>query len=284
MELLRLAQARKFATRFHAVAYSFVTLSREGEEPAQLAAISKPEQLAELDKGSLDRVITLSKRMMGATPFRGGPVSLQFGLFSVKSGNLMTAVLDYVARVSSTAGISYAAAIKPFLPLISEGMELIAGQREDTQLEVGVDTDLTLTSGCVAAIIDRPKRSIDASKLSLDRDHKLLLDGNALDCGYAVFSLRSTAEKSDFGTIPDLKDRHEAIRLAIKAGKAKDAWDALGAFRLAAIASPDLIASDASRLVAELTLKVKTAFPPGGTASIVSGRDIGSLSEVKLYQ
>ena len=40
LESLRLARARRFATRFHGVAYSFVTLSREGEARAQLAAVS----------------------------------------------------------------------------------------------------------------------------------------------------------------------------------------------------------------------------------------------------
>lgn len=151
LESLRLARARVFATRFHAVAYSFVTLAREGEPRAQLTAVSKPEKLADLDKSSLDRVITVSKQMMGPTAFRGGPVSLEFGLFSVKSGNLMTPVLDYVTRVSAAAGISAVGAIKPFVPLITEGMDLIAGQVQDTALEVGVDTDLTLTAGCVAA-------------------------------------------------------------------------------------------------------------------------------------
>src|SRR6202035_3635131 len=90
----------------------FVTLPREGEQRAQRTAVSKPDKLAELDKGSLDRVITVSKQMMGPTAFRGGPVSLEFGLFSVKSGNLLSPILDYVARVSETAGISYVGAIK----------------------------------------------------------------------------------------------------------------------------------------------------------------------------
>src|SRR4030042_3990029 len=148
LETLRLARARKFATRFHAIVYSFITLSREGQERAQLAAISKPERLAELDRDSIDHVITISKQMMGATPFRGGPVSIELGLFSVKSGNILTPLLDYVLRISSTAGISFVEAIKPFLPLITEGMDLIAGQQQDTTLEVGVEIDITLKNGC----------------------------------------------------------------------------------------------------------------------------------------
>jgi hypothetical protein len=283
LESLRLARARKFATHFHGVVYSFVTLSREGEEKAKLAAISRPEKLVELDAGSLDRVIIVSKQMMGPTPFRGGPVSLELGLFSVKSGNLLTPLLDYVTRVSSTAGISYVTAIKPFIPLITEGMDLIAGQQQDTALEVGIDTDLTLTRGCVAAIIDRPDKSIDKSKLSLDDDRKLLLDGGTLDCGYAVFSLRPTTEKSDYGEIPELKDRYAAIQSAIRTGNAKEAQDALASFRLATIASPDLISSDAAKLVEKARQKVKQAFPPGGFAAVGGGVQVETLSDIGLY-
>ncbi len=283
LESLRLARARVFATRFHGVAYSFVTLPREGEPRAQLAAVSKPEKLAELDKGSVDRVITLSKQMMGATAFRGGPVSLEFGLFSVKSGNLLTPILDYVTRVSAAAGISYVGAIKPFVPLITEGMDLIAGQVQDTELEVGVDTDLTLATSCVAAVIARPKGSIDPAKLSLDGDRRLLLDGEPLDCGYATFSLRRTLEKADYGEIPELKERYAAIQSAIKSDQQKNARDALVAFRLAAIASPDLIPSDARKLVGKAKAKVDEAFAPHAAVEPEVLRE-ETLSEIGLYE
>jgi hypothetical protein len=287
LESLRLARARRFGTKFNGVAYSFVTLPREGEERAQLAAVSKPEKLAELDKGSLNRVITVSKQMMGPTAFRGGPVSLEFGLFSIKRGNLLTPVLDYITRVSSTAGISYVGAIKPFVPLITEGMDLIAGQKDDTALEVGVDTDLTLAKSCVAAIIDCPNGSIDPAKLSLGKDGRLRLDGKLLDCGYATFSLRRMLQKSDYGEIPELKERYAAIQSAIKGNKKKDAQDALTAFRLATIASPDLIPADARKLVDKVKQKVTQAFPPEGVAAMgirARRRRQEKLSQIRLYE
>jgi hypothetical protein len=285
LESLRLSRARRFATRFQGVAYSFVTLSREGMERAQLAAVSKPQKLADLDGKSLDKVITVSKRMMGASAYRGGPVSIELGLFSVKIGNLLTPVLDYVNRVSSTAGISFVGTIKPFLPLITEGMDLIAGQKQDTELEVGIEIDLALKSSCVMAILDLPKGSIDIANLSLDKDRKLLLDGDALDCGYAVFSIRPQADKIDFGDIPELAEPYLEFLSAIKKGKIKDAQDALGAFRLAAIASPDLIPADVDRLIEKAKQKFKKAFPPGGFASVgkMSVKD-ESLYDIGLYE
>jgi hypothetical protein len=284
LESLQLERARVFGTRFQGVAYSFVTLPREGDQRAQLTAVSKPEQLAELDKNSIDRVITVSKQLMSATAFRGNPVSLEFGLFSVKSGNVVTAFLEYVTRVSATAGISFVGAIKPFVPLITEGMDLIAGQVQDTALEVGVDTDLTLTKGRVAAIIACPKGSIEPSKLSLLKDGSLLLDGEPLKCAYATFSLRRAPRKTDYGEIPELRERFAAVLAGIRSHKEKDARDALTAFRLAALASPDLISSDARTLVRNLKQKVDEAFPPGGFAAVDAAamHDL-KLSDIPLY-
>jgi len=281
LESLRLAQARRFATNFHAVAYSFVTLPREGDVRAHLAAISKATNLAQLDKESLDRVITVSKQMMGPTAYRGGPISLEFGLFSVKTGNLLTPLLEYITQVSSTAGISYVGAIKPFVPLIIQGLDLIAGQPQDTALEVGVDTSLNLTKGCVAAIIALPKSEL--GDLSLDKDFKLLSDGEPLECGYAVFSFRRNDEKSDYAEIPELRERYEAIRAAIRNNKKADAEDALATFRLATIASPDLIPDDATGLVEKVEKKVKAAFPPGGTAGVGGEVLDETLAEIGLY-
>jgi len=260
LESLRLKRSRRFLSRFHGLVYSSVTLARDGQKRAQLTSVSKPNALAELDEGALDRVITVSKQMMGPTAYRGGPISLEFGLFSVKSGDLLSPVLDYVTRVSSVAGISFVGAIKPFLPLITEGMDLISGQAADTELEVGVDTDLTLEKSCVAAIIAKPKAEIAGEQLSLAADRTLLLAGKPLDCGYAVFSVRRSERKADYGEIPELREAFSQLRTAIGKGKRDDAEVALRAFRLATIASADLIPTDAEKLYAKAKRRFDAAF------------------------
>jgi len=285
IESCRLAEARKFASRFNGIVYSFVSLSREGEASAKLAAVSKPEKLTELDENSLDKVITVSKQMMSAVPWRGGSLGLEIGLFSIKTGNLLTPVLDYVTKVSSAAGGSFVGAVKPFLPLITEGMDLIAGQRKDTAIEVAIDTDIALQAGGVHAIIAAPKGSIDLAKISLDKDdRKLLLDGKPLNRGYCVLSIRPTLLKSDYGEIPELKEKYAAFQAAIKANKMKDAQDALTVFRLATIASPDLITSDAQKLVKKADQKLKDAFPAGGIAApATKPHEIEELAAIGLY-
>lgn len=163
-------------------------------------------------------------------------------------------------------------------------MDLIAGQTEDTALEVGIETDVEPPTGCVAAIIALPKGSIDTSRLSIDSDGRLLLNGSSLECGYAAFSLRSTSQKHDYGEIPELKSRFAALVTAINNAKRKDALDALAAFRLATIASPDLISSDAKELYKKAKSKYDEAFPPGGIAAKSGASDVSeALSDIKLY-
>ena len=122
-----------------------------------------------------------------------------------------------------------------YLPLITDGMELIAGQQANTALEVGLDTDLVLDRACVFAIIDCPRGSIKDTDLSIDKDRHLLHRGEPVEYGYAVFSLRSTKIKPDFGAIPELRNRYAVFQAAIKVGNKLEARDALTAFRLAAL-------------------------------------------------
>jgi hypothetical protein len=285
VESLRLAKARKFATRFNGVVYSFVSLTRDGLPSAQFAAVSKPDKLTELDKDSLDKVITVSKQMLAPVPWRGGALSLEIGLFSVKAGNLLTPVLEYVTKVSSAAGISFVGAVKPFLPLITEGMDLIAGQQQETDIEVGIDVDMTLQSSGVLAIIAAPKGSINPGDLTLDpNDHKLLLDGKPLEKGYCVLSIRRTLQKADFGEIPELTERYAALQAAIRANKITEAQEAMTAFRLATIASPDLISSDARKLVQKAQKKLEEAFKGGGISTTTRARAVEPLSAIGLYE
>lgn len=262
VDSLRIDKARSFATRFHGVVYTFASLAKQGSDTADFASVTKPDKLAELDKDSVGRILTISRKMMGPVPWRGGSFDLQLGLFSIKSGNVLTPLLSFVTKVSDAAGMSFLGAVKPFVPLISEGMDLIAGQTQDTKLVVGVDTSIQLVQTGTCAIIAKPKGSINAADLSLDAaDGKLLLHGSPLDAAYCVFSIRATDRKPDFGEIPELKESFAQFRQAVIEGEEAEAREAFAAFRRQAITSPDLIQKDAMRLIEMTKTMLDSAFP-----------------------
>ena len=279
VETLRIEKARSFATRFNGVVYSFVTLAREGEEDAVIPAISKPQKLAELDPDSLGNVITVSKQMMGAVPWRGDPFGLELGLFSIKAGNVLTPFVNFVTKVSDTAGISFVGAVKPFVPLITEGLELLSGQKDDVQLEVGIDTSISLTRPMACAIIAAKRGSIDVSRLKVDGDGKLIHADQPLNKGYCIFSIRSTTQKPDFGEIPELKERFAELRAAVKKDDKKAASEALASFRRAALFSPDLIKSDAKKLIAMMQEKFDEAFAAEPAMGMAPAVKLGTKSK-----
>lgn len=285
---LRLRNARKFTQKYDGVVYSYVTLPFQGQEKVKIPAVSKPDHLVQMDPGAIGKVITFNKQMMGSIPWRGGPLLLELGLFSVKGGNLLTPVLDFVTEISSAAGISFVGKIAPFTPLISRGIDIIAGQTADVALEVGIDAAFQAGKPGTHAIIAEPKNGrIDTAKLALDpADGKLLHDGEPLKASYCVFSIQGTTTKADFGEIPELKEKFAAFRAALQTQVEDKAKEALTAFRVAAMTSPDLIRSDARRLVSLAQEMMADVFG-GGPVSLAADAGPGiprELGQVPLYE
>ncbi len=287
VESLRLAKARRFATTFHGVVYCFASLARTGSNRAELASVTKPKNLAAMNSDDLDRVITVSKRVMGAMPWRGDPLGLELGLFSVKSGNLLTPLVDYISKISGKAGISVVTQLDPFLPLITEGLDMIAGQTSDTEIELAIDTDMSLTESRLCALIAIPKGKINLADLAVDeKDRKLLHKGQALNAAYCVFSIRRNDRNPDWGEIPALQKAYADFNRAIISGKRKEAEEALAGFNRQLIICPDLISTDKNRLKAKAREDLIAAFPGGGQSAEENAQKLfegRTLSDLNLY-
>jgi hypothetical protein len=288
VESLRLEKARRFTTTFHGVIYSYASLARTGSNRTELASVTKPQNLATLDPKSLNNVITVSKRIMGAMPWRGDPFGLELGLFSVKSGNLLTPLINFVTKISDNAGIATIAKLNPLVPLIAEGLDMIAGQKGDTEIELAIDTDLSLGASRLCALIAKPKGTVPSSELSIDpQDRKLLHNGKPLQAGYCVFSIRCTDRNPDWGKIPVLQESFAHFNAALIAGKRADAEEALAAFSRQIIVTPDLIDADKKRLKDKARTNLHEAFPGGGqsanTADIKKRFAQRTLEDLNLY-
>jgi len=287
VESLRLEKARRFATTFHGLIYSFASLAREGADRAELASVTKPQKLATLGVNDLNRVITVSKRIMGAMPWRGGPLGLQLGLFSVKSGNLLTPLVNFITKISDQAGISIVTRLNPFMPLVMEGLDMIAGQTENSEVELAIDADIDLAESRLCALIARPKGTIAAASLTIDaQDRKLLLDGKPLQAAYCVFSIRTSRINPEWGSITALKEAYADFTRAITTGKHKEAEEALAAFNRQVIVSPDLISTDKDRLKEKAKADLRDAFPGGGQSAPAGVRERferRQLSDLNLY-
>jgi hypothetical protein len=72
---------------------------------------------------------------------------------------------------------------------------------------------------------------------------------------------------------------------AIGSGKATEARDALTAFRLATVISPDLIPADAALLVKKAENRLKAAFPGGVVSATIAPETAAAetLQSLDLY-
>ena len=285
VESLRLKWSRQFTSTFNGVIYSFLTLPQFGSGTVDLAAISKPQKLAELDPDNLDRVIPVSKRMAGAIPWHGGPLGLELGLFAVRQKELLTPILDYVVSVSDLAGISQVTQIKPFLPLISDGLKLLSGQKDDTEIIVGIDQDMTPNASMICAIIAAPTGTYDADKLSLDpTDRRLLYKGRDIEDGYCVYSIRTTTQKTDWADIEDLQTKFSDVQAAMTTGQSSKVQEAVTAFNMAVYACVELIMSDRLALIEKVKAYTAPIFA-GGMVSATLKEDGGpmTLADMNIY-
>src|SRR4051794_22136684 len=79
---LRLPYTRTGVEQLYGLIHSFATLERIGGDPAKLASVTMPSDLAGVDPKRLDRVLSIDKVLVGPTPWRDGSLDLQIGLFS----------------------------------------------------------------------------------------------------------------------------------------------------------------------------------------------------------
>jgi hypothetical protein len=287
VESLRLEKARRLTTTFDGVIYSFASLAREGTVRAQTASVTKPQNLASLDANNLGRVITFSKRVMRPVAWRGDTLALELGLFSVKTGNLLSPLINYVTKISDKVGSTSLTKLDPFFPLITEGLDMIAGQTTDTAIELAVDADLSLNQSRLCALVAKPKGQINETQVTIDKtDRKLLLDGAPLNAAFCVFSIRVNDRNADWGSIPALEQAYSEFTNAIVSNKRKEAQEALAGFNRQLVISPDLIAADKDRLKKKAEADLKAAFPGGGQSSTKTSLarfENRVLSDLNLY-
>ena len=136
------------------------------------------------------------------------------------------------------------------------------------------------------AIIGAEKGTIEPRDLALDPfDRKLLYRGKPLEKSYCVFSIRSPERKPDYGEIPELKDSFDAFAAAVLKGRQTDAEQALADFHRQVVISPDLITSDAKKLVGMAEQMLQDSFGAGVTKKAISfDAKPAQLAELKLLQ
>jgi hypothetical protein len=273
VDALRLGHTRKFVTTFDGVVYAFAKTARQGAPPAQFAAVTRPKDITGVGEAKLDNVVTFQKRMFKVIPWRGNPLELELGLFAVKTGNLASEIGSYVVRLSDALGLGLAPKLSPLLPLITEGLDLMAGQSANVELELAIDTAISPESSGYYALIRKPDKEITDANVTIGDGGKLLHGGVEIDASYCLFSIRARRDNPQWGEIESLQRAFEDFKREIIGGKSKQAEEALAGFNRQLVVAPDLIDADKVKLKAKAFQMLGEAFPGGPIAGTIKERE-----------
>lgn len=278
---------RQYAKLYGAV-HSFISVPTfESAANAQFRVVTTPTNLKNIDAANLNRVLQINKRLLGPIPYRGGRVTLEIGLYSVKSADLLDPYLGLLQEMSGEAGVAFVKNALPFVGLLKKGIDLITGNAKDSTLEIGLSTELEQPRTGWYLVMAAPKDAVKADELKVDPKDSRLLDGQGkafVQYPYMLFRVSASRQRSDWFQIPELVEPHTKLREALRDNDLVRASKLFDQFFLIAKTCPDLLKADSSRISEELKKRYEIEVPKvEAMAAEENGPDIGELEDLKIY-
>jgi hypothetical protein len=246
----RIDHVRRWTSKFYGCVQSRVHYLHVDRGDIEYQTVVVPALMKDLDPKNLDKVIQIDKPILGSVPYVGG-LSLELGLFSVKSVDLAGPYIDLLTSLAEKASVGFVSAALPFVEPFRKGADLLFGNADQSELEIGYDKTWTDLETGYWVLMLAPKGSVSVSSLKVDPNDGRLLDGKGSALKgypYIVFEIAKSNRRDDWILIPELKAGWDAIAKAAKAGQLDDAEQLLKQFVLTCRWSPDLVPADQQRL------------------------------------
>jgi hypothetical protein len=279
---MRIVNVQKGFTKFYGVVHSFVSVPYMTGEEAKFNKVISPNQLKQLDAKDVDRVIVVDQLLAGPVPYRGGNIDLEIGLFSVPSSDLAGPYIELLTTMADKAGISFVTVARPFVEPLMAGIKLLTGASK-AELEIGLARQNPLRTGWWA-VIRANKDEVNAADLKVTPDDYRLVkkdDSPIHDYPYMIFSVNATNERKEFFMIPSLVDSYKTLTDNVRDGKFPDAKRSLSVFKLAVLTCPDLIYSDATKIVAMVEKRTNDIM--SATQVGTAKRELPELKDFQIY-
>jgi hypothetical protein len=281
LESLYMGSVRKGLTRFYGTVTSHCSIPSLDGGRAEAVVATTPASLKDADAKNLDRVVIDGRRLFGPTPYRGGDLDVEVGLFLVPTQNLIGPYLEVVEDIAKLAAAPYVAAAAPFIGPATKALGLLLGDNGgNVELQIGLAKSWSSPEIGLFAVARRGF----AGDLLYDRSQRrLAADGKAISEPHLVLRFESTKSRDDWHQIPDLLNAYNDLKRAALSNNLKQAEAAVEAFRLRAQFSPDLIRADAVRLTKKCMEAFKQAFPAVQTAAEPAPPTLPDFASLNLY-
>lgn len=282
----RIRDVRKGLKKFYGTVHSFINLPVLDGKKADFQVVTTPGNLQSVDAKNIDRIIVLNQRLLGPIPYRGGDLTVEVGLFSVKEADLAGPFLSVLESMSKVAGVSFVSAALPFAGPIRDGINLLAGAGDDSILEIGMSQVYQPVESGYFVIMRAKQGQVDPAKFRIDNGHQLVDDQSGQSIGgfpYLVFRIDLSPRRDAWFMVPELATAHEALREAIRQGQRTHIDETFAVFKRTALTCPDLLLADAQQLVRKVESEVAGIVVPTATAKAL-GATVRPLQEVDLYK
>ena len=286
----RVVDVRKGLTTFYGVVHSFMKLPHRSLGTAEFNVVTTPDDLKNVD-ARVDRVVQVNQRLLGPTPYVGGDLEIEVGLFSVPSSDLAAPYLSLLKSLSNAAGVAFMTSALPFAGPILEGVKLLTGG-QGTTLEIGLSMTEPAPRQGYCVVMRAPKNAVPVSNLKLDPSDFRLLDSKGQPIAqypYLVLEVQSSSKRDDWFQIPDLAKAYSRVQALYREGNDKDTEAALQMFRRVAKTCNDLLMEDADLLANKVAsmYQIVTAAQTGRGVINVPGPavavELPDLQKANLY-
>lgn len=279
---MRIVGVRKLWSKFYPVIHSYISLPHLDGEIAEFQAVTSPSKLAELDTSHIDRVISLNHRLLGPTPYRGGDLNLELGLFSVKSSDLAKPFLGVLEDMALAAGVSFISVAKPFVGPLKKGLELLTGSN-DLNLEIGLATTFDRPETGYFFVMRADREFLKARHFKIAEDFRLVDSSNQAlqEYPYFVFSIEISESRDDWFLIPEIANVYKELMVAVRKNKRNEIDEIFSVFRRTVLTSSDLLTRDAQKLVKMVEDELAVTLPTSMTSK--STREIRPLERINLF-
>jgi hypothetical protein len=278
----RICNVRKGLKKFFGTVYSYISLPIIENGKAEFQSVTTPRELQKIDAQHLDRIIISNQRLLGPIPYRGGDLSLEIGLCSIKEADLAGPFLDLLGSISKIAGVSFISASLPFVSILKDGFNLLSGADSDSILEIGLKTATDKPETGYFVVIRATRDQIDPETLKIVDNQLVDKDGKSIaDYPYLVIRVEVSKKYNEWFLIPDLDAAHKAVNHEILSGTPDKINEALTVFHRTALACPELVTADAKSIIVSEDEYVNS-FRTKATAKGVAQPAIRELKDVKI--
>ena len=218
-----------------------------------------PGGLSESAGKRSDRIYEANRQILGTVPFHDD-IFFEIALSSIQAGGKFDPYLKLLADMSTVASRdSFISSFVPGMSLVSRGLTYAAEQQESTPIDLAVMCRFsfdgaTFKPGKYAAIYG-PFDASNSDALQLDEKSGELFivkknKRSRVDWPYVTFSIDIEQSRSDWFRVPDILTAWQELRLEYVEGGTQDGIEnAFRRFERICLSSPDLIRSDAQKLV-----------------------------------